>query len=183
MQEITLGLGEDPVTIPVYEQSVPYLLNRFGRFVEHLQATNALDLDTSVDGILPVLGAQAYAALEVLIPNLPKRMPEHRFLGYPSEAARDAGEFDETAAREAPSMGQIKAAFKVALEVSGLDFTTLIRTWADPTILRPAINIRAAEWISGISPRSPSANGASTPSGSGTTSPSSSETVLAASPA
>jgi hypothetical protein len=136
--EITLGLGDGQTVVPVYEQSVPYLL---------------------------------------------QRLPEHTFRGFASQADMEAGEFDERAAMAAPSMGQIRQAFKVALDANGLDASGLLGKWVDPTVLRPAITLRVAEWISTTSPSSPSTSGGTTIEPSGTTSPDSIATAVGASPA
>jgi hypothetical protein len=184
--EITLGLGDGEIAVPVYERSVPYVLNRVGRFLDELQHLGTLDTEANVDSLIALLGGQTYGALCALIPNLPARMPEHAFRGYASEAAMAAGDFDEDAAERAPSMRQIREAFQAAVTVHGLDFLGLVKQWADPQILRPAINVRVAEWISGTSLSSPSENGATTPAASGassTSQPTSSATALEASPA
>jgi hypothetical protein len=120
--EITLGLGDGTTVVPVYEQSVPYLLHRVAKFIDALQGLD-LDGDTSTDTVLAVLGGQAYQALCALVPNLPQRVPEHTFRGFATVDQMAAGEFDEDAAMRAPSMGQIRQAFKVAIDANGLDMT------------------------------------------------------------
>lgn len=179
---VTLGFGDGETVVPVYERSLPYVLNRVGRFIDLIQNID-IDSDQDLDVMVTVLGGHAYEALVALMPNLETRMPKHRFSGYASVAAMEAGDFDEDAMEQAPSLPQIKTAFKTAMDVLGLDFSKLLSRWADPNILRPALNVRVAEWISGTSLRSPSESGDMTPERSGTSKTTTNGEVLAASPA
>lgn len=170
MEEITLGTGEGEVTVPVYAQSLPYLINRTKRFAGKLG--KFADGETSMDDIVGLLGGQTYQALCTVIPSLAKRMPEHQFLGYPSAEAMAAGDVDEEALKQAPTLPQIKAAFQVASRVNGLNSFQWLLDKVDPQMLWAGVNVRLAEALSTDSASSPLQSGALTQSDSGTTDPS-----------
>lgn len=173
MREITLGLGDGETTIPVYEQSVPYLVRRVTRF--GLTLGDAAELSEAGD-IVAFFGDRTYDALCAVIPTLSKRMTREQF--WPDDLLGD--DVDEQALKQAPSVIQIRAAFKAAAEESGFDVLEALFKIVDPQMLRRAVNALIAERLSMSSLSSPQRNGGSPSTDSGTTAPASSETALSA---
>lgn len=178
-REITLGLGEAEVDVPVYAQSVPYLVNRIAKFGMRLQATFAGGGDVSIEQLPLLLGEHTYGALTAVMPTVAKRMPEHVFRGFPTHEAMLAGDYsDEVAQQQAPTLPQIREAFRAAYEVNGIDLIeVLFGRILDPTVLRRAINAHVADYLSTTLPSSPPESGASDPTSSGTTDPPSTATA------
>jgi hypothetical protein len=167
LHEITLGSGDAETTVPVYAQSLPYLLNRTRRFGAGLMELSELK-EPDVEDLVGMLGGQVYGALCAVIPALEKRMPEHQFLGFASKEAQVAGDVDEDALKNAPTLPQIKEAFAVATEVNGLNVFQWLIDKLDPQMLRAFLNARVAEALSTSSPNSPQQSGDSTQRDSGT---------------
>jgi len=175
-KEVTLGLGDGEVVVPVREQSAAYLAFQ----VQRLGLTLSGDLDA--ENVVGVMFGRGYQALIVLVPELEARMPEWQFAGCSSREALEAGDHDIEALKRAPSAPQIREAFRVGLEVNGLEqMLQEVGKWVDPSLLRAAGNARLAEWLSKASPSSPPTSGASTSNDSGTSAPASDETALSAS--
>jgi hypothetical protein len=178
--EITLGAdpstGEGGVTVPVYPQRHAYLTNRLGKFLNELVESGQ---SLAIDNLLDVAGAQAYALLTALIPNLSRRLPEWEFMGYPTRDAMEAGEYDPAADEGSPSVPEIRTAIKVASDVNGLDILMHIKGLfglVDPTLLRSIVSEQLLDLIdSTTSPSSQSATGGSASTSSGTTAPISTE--------
>lgn len=111
--EITLGQH----TVPVYPQRWAYLENRLGRTLsEFVGRSTAL----SGENFASFLGEEAYKALCVFLPQLPSRMPEWEFRGYPSREAWEQGEYDEQK-DSSPTFPEIVEAFETIIQVNRFD--------------------------------------------------------------
>lgn len=183
-REVTLGLGGGAVTVPVFEQSLAYvlyegqqLLQRASSAVKALQEADTVD----VDRVIGLLGEHTYAALATLIPTLPEHMPEYKFRGYATRDQMEAGESDPVARREAPSAPQIRAAFRAGIEVSGFDVGGMLGGWLDPKLREALTADVMSTALSMISRSLPPAIGESESTGSGIDVPVSTPTVPQAS--
>lgn len=161
--EITLG----DVTVPVYPQRHAYLSNRLGRtFAAFVESSEEL----TTENFLLFLGEKTYDVLAALIPALPARMPRHVFAGYGSEAALEAGDYDE-AADASPTFPEIVAAFETVWRVNRFDVLGNLGKIVDPTLLRSLIRVQMTERLSTISASSPPPSGESDPTSSGPSDP------------
>lgn len=165
MPEIILG----DVTVPVYPERHARLSRKLGpAFARALSRGEGI----SPDKLMVAAGDGAYDTLAALISNLEKRMPRYRFMGYSSQAAYDAGEYDEDLDEFSPSLPEIKEAFVVALRVNGLtDIGEALGKVIDSRLVKAQINRMIATSIS--SPNSQLTSGESTSTSSGQTSPTS----------
>lgn len=99
-------------TIPVVAQ--PHARLRHHLAGDDLQAIMGGDYSTN-----------AYRILSVLIPELPRQIPEYVWEGFADQETLDryrAGDrdaYDDEAAARAPDFDQIATAFKVAMKVNG----------------------------------------------------------------
>jgi hypothetical protein len=167
MDPIEITLGDQQYK--VVPQRVGYLVHKLGdRFGELLEA----ELE-GVEGA-EMLPAQAHAILRVFIPGL---MPVHEFLGYASEEAMKAGNYDEKDDRS-PDPLQIGAAFKAASDANGGEVLSHLKALIGPEIRQKLMAVVIAEIskrtrseTSESSPTSPALNGASESKSSGTSAP------------
>lgn len=175
MPEITLG----DTTVPVYPERHARLSRKLGpAFVRALSRGEGIDADK----LMVAAGDGAYDALAALISNLEKKLPRYRFMGYPSQTAYDAGEYDEDLDEWSPSLPEIKEAFVVALRVNGLtDIGEALGKVIDSRLVKAQINRMIATSIS--SPSSQLTSGESASTSSGTSLPTSTESEGSLSPA
>lgn len=171
-QKIKLGAH----TYEVRPQPIGYLMNELG---PEVQAALEADL-AGADGAR-IIGAKAYDLLKVFIPDL---MPRHEFLGFASEEAFEAKEYDREADRS-PEAHQVKGAFKAVKTVNGGEVLDALKAVVSPEMLRKGVNflIRAVTnpeefrklistlQTSGLSLTSPSTSGESASTSSGTPDP------------
>ena len=169
--EVTLG----GVQVPVIPQRHAYLEHRIGPTVQA-----AIEGGEGIDpkSFLKWIGDDAYEVLAVLIPTLPTLIPQYQFRGYATQAAFDAGDFDEDAVNAiagCPSLPEIQEAYAVAMRVNGIEkLVELGKAVAGPEGLR----YLRATMLSGLatslsSPTSASPSGESDSTSSGTTPPTS----------
>jgi len=163
----TVTLGN--VEVPIYAQRHAYLARRIGPAV---QAVIDRGQAVTADNLLAFAGDSAYDVLAALIPNLEKRMPRWQFLGYGSQAALDADEYDDTV-DVSPSLPEIREAFVVAARVNGIDELAKLGKVIDPRLIRAQVNSAIANSID--SPSLPATSGGSDSTTSGATSPISTE--------
>lgn len=170
VRKITLGEHE----IPVLPQRHAYIENRVARFAESAtdEGVGQLTEAGSIDSVLRVIGDGVYDLLAAIIPNLSKRIPKYEFRGYASKEAYDARDYDE-AQDKSPTFPEIKAAFKVAIEVNDFDLFAHLKAIVDPQLLRAELSLWLTEHLSTGSASSPTPSGESPPSDSGTTVPTS----------
>lgn len=172
-KEVILGQH----TYLVLPQKIGYLMNKLG---PRLQEAIEAEID-GVDGV-KLAGVKAHDVLSVFIPDL---MPVHEFLGFSSEAALQAGEYDENA-DNSPDAPQVKAAFKAASDVNGGEILGHLKALAGA--MAPEMKERALAFIvakmaetkkdspspiSAPSPTSPSTSGTTESTTSSTTPPTS----------
>lgn len=129
MSEVVI-LGADAHEFTLVAQPHSRLKHGITRIVKGLPALG-LDLAdlaklTDVDGLTAVvetLGAAAdtiiYDVLCLLVPSFKNRMPLYEFLGYASEEARQADDYDPDKAVD-PTTPQIVAAIKAGIKVNDL---------------------------------------------------------------
>jgi hypothetical protein len=173
-ETITLGAVE----IDVLPQRHAYLSNRLGPAIQ--QAFNRGE-GLTADGLIEFAAEGTYDVLCALIPKLSQRMPRWQFLGYGSQTALDAGEYDE-ATDESPTLPEIREAFVVALRTNCIDeLGKLLGKVVDPQLIRGQVNLAVANSLA--SPSLPSTSGGSESTSSGPTSPTSTASEDTQSPA
>lgn len=168
-------------SLPIYEQAPMRIIRRIGKlrdaFVGAVDDAGEFDPETLFSG----LGERVYYLFVTFIPNLPERMPEYEFWGYPSRDAYDSGAFDEDRDGEkAAKFTQWLDAFDVIVQVhGGKRFTDLLGKVLPAEILRAEIGLAFSEWRESRqigSPNSLSTNDGSTDqTSSGMTGPGSGE--------
>lgn len=136
-EKITLGDHE----LDVFPQRHAYLTNKLGKYVQKLAASD-LDLGDAT-GVAVFLGSEAYDLLTVLIPQYGKRCPRYEFLGFDSQEACDAGEYDEDKDKS-PTFPEIVNAFTVSARVQRFDTLKVLGKVFDPNLLRGWINAQMA---------------------------------------
>jgi hypothetical protein len=169
METITLG----GVDVNVVAQRHAYVSRCIGPAFASVVAKSQ-DVSAEITGIEQVLdfaGESAYDLLIVLIPSLEKGIPKWQFMGFASQAAMDAGDYDRHA-DDSPTYPEIVNAFAVGLRVNGIDKLGKV---IDPAYLRAQLNMLIATALSTSSATSPSTNGTSPSTSSGTTPPASTE--------
>lgn len=168
MPPTEIMLGE--VTVPVTPQRWAYLANRCGKTLADIFASGEGIGD--VDEFLAFVGEGAYDLLAAVCPALGKRMPRYTFMGYGSQAAMDAGEYDDEQ-DTGPTFPQIRDAFSAVVEVNGLhDIPGLLGKAIGPSgmeLARAQMLLKVSE--STVSPNSPSQSGESDSTSSTTTDP------------
>jgi hypothetical protein len=166
-QKIKLGARE----YTVRPQKVGYLIHHLG---PDLQSALTADIDVENPG--EVLGVKARDVLAVFIPDL---MPGYEFVGFSSQEAMDAGEYDPDGDRS-PEPLQVEHAFKVASDVNGGQVFSHLKGLIGPKLWESARAFMAAKLteeggplskISTSSQTSPSTNGDSGSTSSTTTPP------------
>lgn len=169
-EKITLGAHD----VDVYPQRHAYLTNRLGGYVDRLAGS---DLDISdAKGVFDLLGGESYDLLAVLLPQYAKRCPKYEYLGYGSEAAYEAGEYDENEDKS-PTFEEIINAFEVSARVQRFDTLKILSKVFDPKLLRAWVNERMATALT-QHVSSPSAQDGATPStNSGALSPTPTEST------
>lgn len=101
-----------------------------------------LDEREGLDNIVNLLGGYLYDVLHVFIPDL---MPRHEFNGFATAEAMDASDYNENA-DTSPTVPQIVAAFRVAIDVNGLRWVGKLKDFFDPRLVRAQLNAVMAKW-------------------------------------
>lgn len=170
-REVELGQH----TYLVLPQKIGYLMNKLGSRLQE-----ALEAEISgVDGI-KLVGVKAHDTLKVFIPDL---MPVHEFLGFDSEEAMRAGNYDE-ALDVSPDAPQVEAAFAAVKAVNGgqvLDHLKALAGAMAPEMKQRLLGFIVAKMgeagsrlpTSAPSPTSPPPSGESAPTSSSPTPPTS----------
>jgi hypothetical protein len=164
-------LGEHE--LDVYPQRHAYLANKLGKFISELAETGG---DITTENILSFGQQRIYELLCVVIPQLGKRMPLYEFLGYPSNEALQAGEYD-VAQDKSPTVPEIHDALAVVGRVNRFDILKHLAKVFDPNLVRAAINQQVAAQVLKTSQNLPSTNGDSDPMISGTSAQTSTPSV------
>lgn len=172
-QKITLGDHE----YKVVAQPIGWLTSA----LSPASLQELLQEQTGVEGLAQV-PAQAYGVLRVFIPGL---MPLHEFLGYRSQDALEANEYERDADRS-PTGPQIIDAFKVASKANGGDVLRHLKAIVAPEMIQKFVTLQVAKMAEGAaeeesstipsatsepSPNSPPTSGESVPTSSGATPP------------
>lgn len=111
-RKVTLGRHEYTVVAQPHARifrGLPRIFEEMGGLDEGADLTDA----TSA---VNALGDRVHDVLRLFIPDL---MGKPEFLGYASQQAMDADEYDEAAVNAAPTMPQIIEAFEAAIDVNG----------------------------------------------------------------
>lgn len=135
-EHVTLGRH----SLPVYPQSLPYLEKRLGKTITaYMEQAQTEEL--SAEGFFRFIGDGIYEVLSVLIPALPRHMPEFEWHGYESQAAMDAG--GEIAPdNPGPTWAQIVDAGKAVWSVNRFDVLGQFSKLVDPTKLKTDLTNR-----------------------------------------
>jgi hypothetical protein len=178
--DIKVPLGDSEYTVK--PQPYPYLRFRLRGFIGNLGTS----FNADASDLMGMLGGNAYALLEILIPGL---MPRYQFEGYPNQEAYEADmarmapdyEGDEvptgpTAAERAPTNPEIINAVQKAAAVNNLDIVKHLKGVfggddGAVKLLGKRLVLQAASSLMPGSPSLPSGTD-SVPSTSPTTSPS-----------
>lgn len=136
------ALGSDGVDVTlgdreyhVVPQRIGYLRTQFGVALQGLD-TAAL----SSGNVVEFLGERVYAVLSVFVPDI---MPKYEFLGYSTQEALEADDYNPDYDRS-PSASQIKTALLTGAEVNEIDLLKhlgkligpdIVRTWAQTVML------------------------------------------------
>ena len=168
-------------SLPVYRQPFTRITKRLGRVMDAVRG--AADPDTGeVDTAAFVLGLgdRVYETIETFIPNLPDRMPQYEFMGYPDRESYERGEEPPDQTHEtknrAPSFPELLDAFEAFIEVNGgKRLLDMLGKVFDPAMLRAEMSLMLSDWReragSTGSPSSPGPSTRSPQNGSTTTGP------------
>lgn len=174
-ETITLGDHE----LEVFPQRHAYLTNKLGKYIDRLAAS---DLDISdASGLTSFLGSEAYDLLGVLVPQYGKRCPRYEFLGFASQAACDAGDYNEELDKS-PTFEQIIEAFTVSARVQRFDTLKILGKVFDPKLIRGWINAQLATALTNSASLHSAQDGSETSTSSGGTSPTLTESTASPSP-
>jgi hypothetical protein len=119
----------------VVAQRIGYLRSKFGVALSGLDTA-----DLSSGNIIELLGDRVYAVLAVFIPDV---MPKYEFLGYATEEALQADEYNPDY-DHSPSATQVKDALMKGAEVNEIDLLKhlgkligpeIMRTWAQTVMI------------------------------------------------
>lgn len=119
----------------VVPQRIGYLRSKFGLALQGLDTA-----DLSTGNFLETLGDRVYNVLQVFIPDL---MPRYTFLGFATEEAMEAGDYNPEY-DHSPSATQVKEALLTGAEVNEIDLLKhlgkligpeLISTWAQTVMI------------------------------------------------
>jgi hypothetical protein len=119
----------------VIPQRIGYLRSRFGVALAGIDTT-----ELSSGSVVEFLGERVYAVLNVFIPDL---MPKYEFLGFRTEEALEADEY-EPVHDHSPSPTQVKAALLLGAEINEIDLLKhlgkligpeLLQTWAQTVMI------------------------------------------------
>lgn len=127
---------------------------------------------SGLSDLTSLAGEKLYDVLKVFIPDL---MPRWEFRGYGSDEAEARDEYAEHMDRS-PSVPQISAAFRAAIDVNGLEFVGKVRDFFGADLIRAQLRAAMATWAAqqreklktgpGEQPSLPPENGASAPTSS-----------------
>lgn len=169
--QVTLGRWD----VDVYAQRHAYLMNKMVKFFNELVKSN-VDVNNA-DAVIGMLGGRAYDLLTLAIPQYGKRCPRYEFLGYASQQALDAGEYDEEH-DFSPTFPQMVNAFEVASKVNRFDVVKVMTNVIDPKLLKTWFNSQLAAFLLTDSARSPvPPDGSEASMSFGTTAPTSTESM------
>jgi hypothetical protein len=174
-EKVTLGDHE----LDVYPQRHAYLTNKLSKYIDQIAEASSEMGDAA--SFVRFLGNEAYDLLIVLIPQYGKRCPKYEFLGYGSQEACDAGEYDE-AEDKSPTFEEIINAFTVASRIQRFDTLKILGKVFDPNLVRGWINAQLATHLSKSVSLQSAPDGVGTLTSSGATSPTSTERTDSPSP-
>lgn len=137
LETIKLGAHE----LDVFPQRHAYLTNKLSKYVDRL-TTSGTDI-SDARGLTSFLGSEAYDLLIALIPQYEKRCPRYEFMGYASQAACDAGDYEEEHDKS-PTFDEIIEAFTVSARVQRFDTLKILGSIFDPKMMRGWINAQMA---------------------------------------
>jgi len=163
-ESVEVRLGDETYTV------VPQPHVRVQRtFPKVLRETfgNVGELDTSdVQSIVGGLGDGVYDVLKVFIDDL---MPRYKFMGFPTQQAMEADEYDDEYADNAPTYPQILDAFEAIYRINGgARIQQGLGKALGPEILGAA-RAMAASWLSRMLQNSQPPSGESDSTSSGET--------------
>ena len=168
-------------SLPVYPQPQNRVIRRLGRVLDAMTGLSASGGQVDVAAFVLGLGDRLYETIETFIPNLPDRMPQYEFMGYPDRESFERGEEPPDQTHEtknrAPSFPEILDAFEVVIEVNGgKRFVDFLGSLFDLKILKAEMTMLLSDSLNppAASTGSPSSPGPSTGShqnGSTTTAP------------
>jgi hypothetical protein len=157
--------------IPLYAKSVPYLQKKvLVPAWDMIQGGGTGGLGLGLD--VATAPEKGYALLVLLAPNVPRYVPLHTFLGYPSADAMEADDSQDFDA--AFTLPEFWAAIDAAIEVSGLKKILGVTKFVDPQWRRAVITEFLQEAVDSVRAsmsleNSPSTKDGSEASTSGTT--------------
>jgi hypothetical protein len=162
---VTLG-GVDVEVLP---QPPAYLIKRAKALIATLTEPAGEDEAPAAFDLADLLfGEKGYQALSALIPDIPKKIPLHAWLGYPTEEAMQAGELDETRPPHPPTFPELKAAVRAFTEVNEYDVVERLLGMLDPQFGQDLAAALVEDLISMIGPTLQSLAAGSEPSTSST---------------